>query len=112
VAWPLIIHKCHEGPGAEEPFLKPIGRSCEDRESTLVDLLDVGDRAMLGIVGGVMEFPRLTCPELLLHRPEDPRLEFGPGDRGVENAGMVGCGGVASDNGERDQIHVRAHDCV
>lgn len=67
-----VIHERYEGSRTEETFLKPSCWSCENREPTLVDFLDVGDWAVLRIVGGIVEFPRLARSEFLFSGPDYP----------------------------------------
>lgn len=105
VSGPLVVHECDKGSRTEEPFLKSLRRTHEDRESALVDFLHIGDRSVLRIMGGVVEFPRLARPKPLLCRPEHPVVELLAGHRDVDDPGVVGRGGFTADDSEGDWVH-------
>jgi len=102
---PSVIHERDKGSGTEEPFLKSVGRTGKDRESALVDFLNVGDRSVLGIMGSVVQFPCLARPKPLLCRPEHPGIELLAGHRDVDHPGMMLRGGFAADDSEGDWVH-------
>ena len=100
-----VIHERNKGSRTEEPFVKSVGCTGEDRESAFVDLLDVGDWAVLGIVGCSVEFPRLARSEPLLCRLEHPGVELLAGHRDVDDPGMMRRGGFTADDSEGDWVH-------
>lgn len=105
VSGSLVIHERDKGSRTEEPFLKPVGRAGEDRESAVVDFLHIGDRSVLRIMGGVVEFPRLARPKPLLCHPEHPGVELLAGHRDVDDPGMMGRVGFTADDSEGDWVH-------
>jgi hypothetical protein len=100
-----VIHEGHVRAGAEEGFPQLIRRADEHGETTFVHLLNIGYRAVFGIVGGIVQFPGFAGGQILFHGPEHATFEFRSIQGGFPELGVMGGSRVAADHVEGDRIH-------